>query len=257
MESERREVGRVIFGPGVWRIQTLRNHVDNVVKLIDLWAMERSFLDDTPHLRETRPFLRRAAVIHDMGKPRRFRLTHGKPGWAYSFAGHRFDAIDDSGDDYTPYVEALAHLHHEYSVDGITRHMAQLQLDPRLSRHAAQLPLDLYILEMCDQIEASVASAFLGDHDPTARMFMDFQFGTADQGRYRLEPFVFLGEAIVLTLEWAEVVPARELTAEVTGRTAAGSDANRELNTLRDWLVDELQRVPILQSEVVLCPWNQ
>lgn len=253
--DDERQVGRVVFLPDVWQIQTLHNHVNNVVSLVDQWDEERDFLDHTPDMERTRSCLRRAAEIHDMGKPRRFQLTYDQKGWSYSFAGHRFDALDRPGDEYTPYVEALAHLHHEFSVSGITQRMAQLRLHSHLSGLAGQLPLDLYILEMCDQIEASVASAFLNDVAPTARVFMDFQFDTVKSGLYRVDPFVFHGDAVRLEIEWGEITPEVELTNAVQKASERG-DAYKERAQLRDWLVRRLQEIPLQRTEVTLCPWN-
>jgi len=257
MEHERLEVGRVLYGPEIWKVQTLRNHVGNVVRLVELWDSKRAFLsDESPRdaARIRQKCLQRAAEIHDMGKPRRFKITYKDKEWSYSFAGHRFDAQDHPGDELTPYVEALAHLHHEYSVSGLTRRMAQLRLAPHVAHLAEYLPLDLYILEMCDQIEATVASALLGDKNPTARVFMDFQFDAPQPGQYRVDPFVFQGETVVLAIEWAEILPDAGLVAAVFD-AAIKSDAYRERRELRDWLVKQLQQVTIYTKEVTLCPW--
>lgn len=255
-------VGRVIFAsPDLWRVQTLRNHVGNVVKLVELWDDDKDFLEGTPDLEQTRPYLIRAAQIHDMGKPGRFQLTY-KPdtkAWSYSFAGHRFDARDHTNDSFVPYVEALAHLHHEYSVDGITEKMAEMRLhpkNPQLAQFARHLPLDLYILEMCDQIEATIASAWLEDKNPTARVFMDFQFGKLADGRYRIDPFVFKGEQVTLTIEWAEIAPDEELVTAVTQAATEKNDAYPERRRLRSWLVEQLQTTPLQTKEVTLCPWT-
>ena len=256
MTTEKLEVGRVIYTqPDLWRVQTLRNHVGNVVKLVELWDSDKDFLEDTPNLQETRKYLIRAAEIHDMGKPRRFKLVYDpeKKAWSYSFAGHRFDAQDHPGDEYSPYIEALAHLHHEYSVNGITEKMADMRLNG-LADFVHHLPLDLYILEMCDQVEATIASALLDAQDPTARVFMDFQFGELSAGQYQIDPFVFKNDSVPLTIEWAEIVPDVELVTAVTQTATPKNDAYPERKTLRNWLVKQLQQTP-LQTEVTICPW--
>lgn len=257
MATEELEVGRVIYAqPDCWRIQTLRNHVGNVVKLVKWWDSNKDFLEGTPNLSLTRPFLIRAAEIHDMGKPQKFKLVYDpqKKEWSYSFAGHRFVAVEHPADEYTPYVEALVHLHHEYSVNGITAKMADMRLH-NLEQFVQHLPLDLYILEMCDQVEATIASALLEAKDPTARVFMDFQFGQLGAGKYQIDPFVFQGDALRLKIEWAEIVPDRELVTAVTQTAASPTDAYPERKALRDWLVTQLQDAPLHTEEVTLCPW--
>jgi hypothetical protein len=189
-----------------------------------------------------------------MGKPQRFQIGYDKGKWTYSFSGHRFDATDRPGSEFTPYVEALAHLHHEYSVDGIAQHMARLRLNAQLRYLAEYLPLDLYVLEMCDQIEASVASSFLEDNDPTARVFMDFQFGTLRPGRYHIDPFAFKGDEVTLPIEWAEIAPDGKLVAEVI-KAAQKGEAFDERRRLTGWLTDALRKTSLQQTEVTLCPW--
>lgn len=257
MDAEKLEVGRVIFSkPDLWRVQTLRNHVGNVVNLVELWDSNKDFLFETPDLQATRPFLIHAAKIHDMGKPRRFKLVYDpeKADWLYSFAGHRFDAVDQPGDEYSPYIEALAHLHHEYSVNGITAKMADMRLH-NLTQFMQHLPLDLYILEMCDQIEATIASAWLEAKDATARVFMDFQFDGRIPGEYKIDPFVFQGKVVTLKIEWAEIVPKRELVTAVTRTATDKKDAYPERKALGKWLVDQLQKAPLHTQEVTICPW--
>lgn len=255
MATERLDVGRVIYDkPDRWRVQTLRNHVGNVVKLVQLWDSRKDFLNDTPDLQKTREYLIRAAKIHDMGKPQKFKLVYdpNKKAWSYSFAGHRFVAIDQLGDKFTPYVEALAHLHHEYSVSGITEKMADMRL---LNLPVEHLPLDLYILEMCDQIEATVASALLEAKDPIARVFMDFQFNELTAGHYQIDPFVFKDDPVSLIIEWVEIVPNEALVTAVTNSASTKTDAYPERKALRDWLVSQLQITPLKTQEVTLCSW--
>jgi hypothetical protein len=260
MADEKLQAGRVIYGTSTWKVQTLNNHVGNVVQLVKLWNSEKAFLYDTPPtLPKTRDYLIRAAEIHDMGKPQRFQITFDpkKEEWSYSFAGHRFLARDYEQDTFTPYVEGLAHLHHEYSVGGITRHMAQLKLNAQLSSFAEHLPLDLYVLEMCDQIEATIGSTFLGEKEhPTARVFMDFQFKKNSRPyTYCIDPFVFSGEAVILKMEWAEIVPDMDLVTAVR-QQANKNDAYSERRQLRNWLIEQLNAIPLQTQEVTLCPWT-
>lgn len=264
MTTEQLQVGRVIFTEDVWRVQTLRNHVGNVTQLAQLWDNEVAQFYDTPNLDITRDALVRAAEIHDMGKPKRFKLTFNatKHEWSYSFAGHRFLAEETNKTPWKAYIESLAHLHHEYSVEGITKHVAQLKLDQNLrqtgvDRLHERLPLDLYILEMCDQIEATVSSAYFGDKAPEGRVFMDFQFGAIDKVTYWVDPFIFSDDSLSLHLEWAEIVPDQTLIDAVEATTTDKNDAYPERKALKKWLIDELQKVTLSKAEVLLCPLIQ
>jgi CRISPR-associated endonuclease/helicase Cas3 len=258
------EVGRVIFPkdtPNLWRIQTLKSHVDNVTRLTELWDNDRAFQGCPYDLGQTRQKVIQAAKIHDMAKPVKFRLryqqdrvTH-KWGWTYSFAGHRFEAFDPD-----PYVQTLAQLHHTYSVADITKNMARFKLDDATTKLAEFLPLDLYALEMCDQIEATLACTALDDTDPEARVFMDFQFNPipiADL-TYQIEPFVFTEQPVRLPIEYLEVTPPPDKRQAI--ENAKDEDKRREL--LRDmqrWLLAELHGStppPTQIKEVILCPWT-
>ena len=123
----------------------------------------------------TRDLLIRAAEKHDNAKPDTFRVTYrsykenGRKSLGYSFAGHRFRVSDPDR-----YVELLIRLHHEFSVEGIVKAQAELKAEKELSEAKFKnFPFDLYILEMCDQIEAELETyAFTNDVQP--RVFMDF-----------------------------------------------------------------------------------
>src|SRR4029450_12617673 len=67
----------------------------------------------------------------------------------YSFSGHRF--LAESAD---LYVQELAQGHHTYAVDDIAEAKARLR---RQGYDVNRFAHDLYILEMCDQIEAEMA----------------------------------------------------------------------------------------------------
>lgn len=250
----RRHVGRVIFGHeegrAQWTVLTLTCHVDNVAKLAEAWDNEKAYLGIAElDLEATKPRLVRAAEIHDSAKPAKFRITYrknpfreGEMEWGYSFAGHRFEVYDEDH-----YAQTLARLHHEYSVDGIAQAVAHLRTDDE--PHAANLPLDLYTLEMCDQIEATLARAALGGH-PKERVFMDFHVEPVGERRYALDPYPFASE-VQLTVDYARLLPPEELVRQTE---TGGEEKKREaLRTLTKWVVDALQTTPLKTVEVTVC----
>ena len=258
--NNRLEAGRVIFSGNTWLVQPLKNHVDNVTHLAKLWDNQRAFSGCPERQRQTREWVIAAAEIHDMAKPAKFRLVYQqnkfskKWEWSYSFAGHRFEAFHDNA-----YVQALAQLHHEYSVNGITKHIAQLRQhpDPAINQVADNLPIDLYALEMCDQIEATFSSSLLGDTDPEARVFMDFQFNHVALQTYQIDPFVFDEESVRLPIEYLELHPPLD---KLTAVEQASNDDSRRglLYDIQRWLLTQLHNdtpPPIQSKEVTLCPW--
>lgn len=255
--TARVNAGRVIFLQTYWIIQTLRNHVGNVARLAKVWDNNRAFQGNTPNLERTREYVIAAARIHDMAKPSHFHLNykqdrvHHQWKWEYSFSGHRFNAFHDN-----IYVQTLAQLHHEYSVTAITQHMARLKLDKATETIAENLPLDLYTLEMCDQIEATFARAVLGSDDPEERVFMDFQFRARAEAEYELEPFAF-GQAppVKLDVEYAKLVPPQNKQRAV--ETAPDDKRRAALREVEKWLVDALQTAPLQCKEVTLWPWTK
>jgi hypothetical protein len=118
------------------------------------------------------------------------------------------------------------------------------------------LPLDLYTLEMADQIEATVARAALGDAQPEARVFMDFVFHTDDnrQAVYRLDPYPFTEEPIKLDILYATLTSPMEMITAAEANVA--SNQRPRLNELQDWLETTFQDAPLHTREVTLCPWT-
>jgi hypothetical protein len=250
-------VGRVIFLQDRWVIQTLRSHVKNVAWLAQIWDNGRAFQGFLPDLERTRQKVVEAARIHDMAKPARFHLEyrqdyHRKWKWEYSFRGHRFNVFHED-----TYVEMLAQLHHTYSVADITQHMARLKLNRATEAIAENLPLDLYTLEMCDQIEATFARAVLGSDDPEERVFMDFQFRPRAEAEYELEPFAFRkAPPVQFTVEYVKLSPPKEERLMV--ETALNDDKRRAaLREMEKWLVDALQTALLQHKEVRLWPWTK
>lgn len=255
MTQERRYVGRIIFhSHKAWSVITLQSHVDNVTRLVAEWDTEKAYLGALSSQSSTQELLVKAARIHDMGKPARFRLKVEKKRsnqiqWSDSYAGHRF-AVEHEH----LYIYLLGQLHHEYSVEGIVSAMAQLR-QRNYAALAPQLPLDLYSLEMADQIEATVARAALGDAQPEARVFMDFAFYADDpqQAVYRLDPYPFYKEPITLTVLYAMLEPPQDKIVAV--EKAAPAEQTALLRDLQNWLEAALQDAPLETKEITLWPW--
>lgn len=257
MSESRRQVGRVVFNSDQnWVVLTLKCHVDNVTKLVEVWDSEQAYLTNVPQtLSQSHALTIEAARVHDMGKPSHFRLTYegfrnGPPQWGYSFAGHRFVVIHENR-----YVELLGRLHHEYSVEGINRAIAELRNHSELARFSAHLALDLYTLEMADQIEATVARAVVGAEDPEERVFMDFAFTSKDKdnAEYHIDPFPFYKNPVRLAIEYAQLSPPSNLVTTV--QTANPDKRSAPLRNLQDWLENALQSASLQTKEIHLWPW--
>lgn len=257
MIAQRRDVGRVIFGRGAegdveWITLTLACHVNNVAHLVELWDANRAYLNTgSLDLDASRLLLIRAAQIHDSAKPVKFQLRYRErpfhPGvwqWEYSFAGHRFEIFDDD-----LYVQTLARLHHEYSVEGVTQAIAELRAMGMA--YADNLPLDLYTLEMCDQIEATVARSALGG-EPEARVFMDFHIEKLGPARFGIDPFPFDCQEVQLSVEYARIHPPFELVKQA--ETGNDSEHRQTMQELANWLVGALQDESLELMRVTLCP---
>lgn len=209
------DFGRVFFPrqdnrtiPDQILFQPLGNHVANVRKLVHHWRR-----DDFSKSDPTKPLKRvsEAAGLHDIGKPQRFGVSikaqmNGKIEFGYSFKGHRFLASAPE----QPWVESLAKGHHDYSVHDICRDTYILKTllskledtDPRreeaekykhiLESDPLSYARELYILEMCDQIEAEIACRFYEDKEQAeSRSFMDFTITKLDKGTFVLDPWIF------------------------------------------------------------------
>jgi hypothetical protein len=258
MSDARRNVGRVIFRTDHWVVPTLQCHVDNVTRLVELWDAHQAYLYSAPaELACTRELVITAARIHDMAKPSHFRLIYANNGrrpakWEYSFAGHRFGVEHDH-----LYVYLLGQLHHEYSVGGMAMAISRLRNCEATTEIAHCFPLDLYTLEMADQIEATVARAALGEAAPEERVFMDFAFQAEDAGQtlYRLDPFPFRQETVGLVVEYVEWIPPRELVAAVESAPSADKRAHL-LRDLQAALLNALQSAPLQTKEITLWPWS-
>lgn len=194
--------------PNEVRFQPLGNHVGNVMELVKSWHENDFPCPDS----FSRVF--EAAKIHDMGKPKHFAIQsetdrNGKfKKYIYSFKGHRFDARSND-----LWAQMLAIGHHDFSIGDITRDTYKLKKEPQYADILVQYPLayarELYILEMCDQIEAELACRVLGDDDQAdSRAFMEFTISVnPDQKIYFVDPWPFSKPLISLTFKHWSMCP--------------------------------------------------
>jgi CRISPR-associated endonuclease/helicase Cas3 len=220
------------------RLQPLGDHIGNVRRLVKQWKI--------PCEKSLKRILK-AADIHDMGKPQRFSIqvstdAKGKfKNYIYSFRGHRFLAECDDA-----WAQALARGHHDFSVGDITRDAYELRKEPTYAAILNQKPLayaeELYILEMCDQIEAELACRILGDEKQAeSRTFMDYTISEEDDGIYLLDP-------------WPFKVPQFELSFHYWAKQLT-NDEKLELKKLSDQ--DEDSKLGITLDRIVKGWWHQ
>lgn len=253
------KVGRVFFRPDSGHdlkkviVLTLDSHVENVVTLVK--NFQRGFYPDFKQSEKlTRDLLIRAAEKHDNAKPETFRVTYqswkdnGRKSLGYSFAGHRFKVSDDDR-----YVELLIRLHHEFSVEGIVNAQAQLKALKQYSDgEIKRFPIDLYILEMCDQIEAELETyAFTMDVQP--RVFMDFHSRMhEDEKTIEVNPYPFGEEKIHLPLAYYEFDVCKEHRRQIS-KALTENNYEKGVNFLRKMIVKAHNKVECRQKEMILC----
>lgn len=202
--------------PNEIRFQPLDNHVKNVVELVNYWH-DDDFPDTSSYER-----VKKAAKAHDIGKPHKFTIqvatdSKGKfKNYIYSFKGHRFLAKSNDA-----WAQTLAIGHHDYSVEDICRDIYTLKKEPQYADILTANPLayahELYILEMCDQIEAELACRVLGDEDQAeSRTFMDYTItkDPKNPNTYLIDPWIFKEEwkdkGIELTFEYWSMQPSED-----------------------------------------------
>ena len=251
------KVGRVFFkpdcGPDVKKVivLTLDSHVGNVVTLAK--NFQRGFYPAFKQSEElTRDLLIRAAKKHDNAKPETFRVTYrsykeSEPkSLGYSFAGHRFKVSDPDR-----YVELLIRMHHEFSVEGIVKAQAELKTEKELSdAKFKNFPFDLYILEMCDQIEAELETyAFTNDVQP--RVFMDFH-SHRRENRIEISPYPFDKEELPLSLAYYEFNVPDECRRQIAAALKEG-DREKGVDFLRKMIVNAHDKAKCQRKEMILC----
>lgn len=250
------KVGRVFFkpetDPNVKKVTvlTLNSHVGNVVQLVKQFDPKYFKVDCS----KTREWLIRAAQKHDDAKPDTFRVTYRS--WkenehkslGYSFAGHRFRVSDDNR-----YVELLIRLHHEFSVTGIVEAQAELEGKKGITTQMAKnFPIDLYILEMCDQIAAELETyAFTNDVQP--RVFMDFHSRRLGEERVEVNPYPFGNEEIHLSLAYYEFDVCEEHRRQIS-KALTQDNYEKGVNFLREMIVNAHNKAECQQKEMILCP---
>lgn len=207
------KVGRAFFWPqkssplplSVAAYQPLENHRGNIIKFVEAWKKEDANLpggrwrDGEEKVWE---WIHEAACKHDRGKAETFRITRDKKGaFEYSFRGHRFRTPEGM----SLFAEMTEQGHHDYSTPEIVRAVARIRREAKTEEERQLhycLPEALYILSMCDQIEAETAvRAFYGESE--SRAFLDFilyaddkpdgSFPCGEQTTFRLDPFPFQG----------------------------------------------------------------
>ena len=221
------DFGRVFFSfseesktiPDKIYFQPLGNHVANVRRLVKLWNIEDFSGNNEADKLKSQTRVDEAAKIHDIGKPYRFKLEakKAKEGkfqeFAYSFKGHRF--LAESSNDW---VKLLAIGHHDFSVNDICRDSYKLQKKlPEyrdiLTQDSLAYGRELYILEMCDQIEAELACRIIGnDEQAESRAFMDFTTTKLDDGnwKYLIDPWPFGKQEFPLSFVYWSMKLSRE-----------------------------------------------
>jgi CRISPR-associated endonuclease/helicase Cas3 len=211
--------GRIFFPgeaspvPSIIRFQPLGDHVGNVKRLVKQWK-------EFPNVEGSKERVIKAADLHDMGKPQRFSIqvnttSAGKfKNYIYSFRGHRF--LAENAD---LWAQTLARGHHDFSVGDISRDTYKLRKESQtyadwLSQDTLAYAHELYILEMCDQIEAELACRVIGDEEQAeSRTFMDYTISKAKDAEqtYLIDPWAFHGEEIKIKFRyWSKTLSESE-----------------------------------------------
>lgn len=201
--------GRVFFFPEdnlelEWlAFQPLENHVNNVFTLMSHWTTDSTKFDIALTEAKKKQLLE-GAKHHDWGKTHKFRIDQRGNGkkqkhWTYSYAGHRFLNPPELEEQARQSSEALYNLtleraHHDFSVQDIVESAFMLR---QKGSAFEDYPKDLFVLEMCDQIEAEVAVMAIESKSGRNASFMEYEVAeleaksSASHKVYKLEPFPF------------------------------------------------------------------
>lgn len=237
------------------RLQPLGDHVGNVRRLVKQW-------ENFP-CQDSLARVLKAADLHDMGKPQQFSIqvnTNAKgkfKNYIYSFRGHRFLAKSDDA-----WAQALARGHHDFSVGDISRDAYELRKESAYAAILNQNPLayaeELYILEMCDQIEAELACRILGDEQQAeSRTFMDYTISEEGKGAYLLDPWPFRHPQIELKFHYW----SKQLTDDEKSELAKLCSRNEDdkLGTtldriVKNWWHQQIQNPKAFTVKAVIKP---
>ena len=131
------------------------------------------------------------ATYHDWGKTQKFAIKKTEKGWTYSYAGHRF--LNPSELEADAYSLTLERAHHDFSTEEIVKDAYSLKCQ---GVDYETYPTDLFVLEMCDQIEAEVAVMAVHNLDEGRnKSFMEFEVRRIEVNGnvqiFSLEPFPF------------------------------------------------------------------
>ena len=265
-EKRRFNFGRLFFPgepeiiPSEIRLQPLGDHVGNVRRLVKQWK-------DFPAVEGSRDRVLKSADLHDMGKPQRFSIqvqTTPKgifKQYIYSFKGHRF--LAESQD---LWAQTLARGHHDFSVKDICRDTYSLRKDnPEYARLLSQDPLsyaqELYILEMCDQIEAELACRVIGDENQAeSRTFMDCTIAKVDDTNYLLDPWPFDQESLELTFKYwtKKLEPSEKAQLENLHAKESDSKLGSALDkVVKDWWHSLVQHPKVEPRKILLRPLSR
>ncbi|HEY9801801.1 MAG TPA: CRISPR-associated helicase Cas3' [Leptolyngbyaceae cyanobacterium] len=263
--------GRVFFPgepspiPAQILFQPLGNHVGNVRRLVKFWD-KASF---------TFPFdlslarVLESASIHDNGKPQKFEILSktSKEGkfkeYIYSFKGHRY--LAESSKD--AWAEALAVGHHDFSVEDICTQIYELKKDKQYADILAKEPLayatELYILEMCDQIEAELACRVFEDgNQADSRTFMDFTIAPdkLNDTVYFIEPWQF-GEQEFIELPFKSWIMCPSEVDKEELQKCIKANREQNLGKVLDsivknwWLSEQGQPKDLINKNIILKPY--
>lgn len=280
--------GRVFFPgdksqiiPDEIRFQPLGNHVGNVKRLARLWNLKDE---------ESRQRIIRGIDLHDMAKPQTFKILAdankdaNKKGefkkYLYSFRGHRFAAKDiryrkiaeqNNSEYQQSWSETLAIGHHKYSVEDIAEDIYRLKKNPDyqniLERNSLAYAEELYILEMCDQIEAELACYVCGDEQHgNERTFMEYSLSKAESnnneniGVYTLEPYPFTESEIKLDFTYWSWSSANLSTKEKNKLEKLADDREYEAlgkeldNTVKNWWKELNSNPKLVTKQAIIKP---
>ncbi len=275
------DFGRVFYDerqkiPDEILFQPLGNHVANVRKLARYWLSQEYVGSNEAEKTASRRRVTKAAQLHDVGKPQKFGITLERKGDGikviYSFRGHRFEASQPDN----PWVELLAQGHHDFSAHDICRDAYKLKtLSDRLKendqlkvkadeykRILSFEPLayakELYILEMCDQIEAEVACRFFNNSDQAeTRTFMDFTITQSETDRsiFFVDPWKFDQYEVELPLAVWCMPFSQALKQSVENQSFDDKKLSAHLKSdVKEWWQAQPQKFVAQTTQVTLRP---